>query len=110
MTYRLERCVACYEFVDHYDESPDVYPLIVPSTDINLGSKVEVGPDDCEHVPSGSSREGLFGDSEINDFYLPSALIIEYVLGLYVSVADVVSMQILQSFQYLFNYLYKFLF
>jgi hypothetical protein len=95
--FRFERSVACYKFVDHDTESPDVYPLIVTSPNINLGRKVEVCSYDCEHIPSGSPREGLFGDSKVNDFYLASALVVEYVLGLYVSVADVVLMQILEA-------------
>ena len=95
MTDRFKRCVASYEFVDHYAESPDVYSLIVASTNVDLRSEIEVGSDDSQHISPDSPRESLFGNPKVNDFNLSRALVVEDVFRFNVSMENVVFVQVL---------------
>ena len=63
-----------------------------------------------QHISPDSSEESLLGNSEINDLDFVLRLIIENVLGLYISVADVSIVQVLDGLQNLVDNIFELLF
>ena len=101
---RLEGSPASHQFEDGHTKCPQVDPLVVASADKNLRRHVVVGADDGEHVSPLTAQEGFLGDAEVDDLDLLVGFVVEDVLWLDVSVADISAMKISKSGQYLSDY------
>ena len=82
---------------DRNTQSPQVNSLIVSSSNEDLRSHEEVGSDDCEHVSPLPSKEGPLGDAEVNEFDLFLFFVKQYILRLYIPMADISGVKVLKG-------------
>ena len=97
MVFGLERRIACNKFVDSDTQSPDINSFIIASSEVDLGCKEEISPNDGEHVSATSPQKCLFGYAKINNFNFLILLIIEYIFGFDIPMAYIMRMQVAEG-------------
>lgn len=94
MILRLKRRISSNQLVNGDPQCPEIYPFIVSSSDVHLRCQVKLRADDRKHIPPVTPLEGLLADAEIDDLDLLLLRVIEYVLRLYIPMADILIMNI----------------
>lgn len=94
-----EGSAADYHFVQSHSHCPAVHFLGVAPAVEHFRRFVVQSPRFCEHFLVPPSQPHVFADSEVNDFEDLLRGVVENVLGLYVSVAKVAAVDVLQRLE-----------
>lgn len=100
MIMRLKRSCFFNESVYEYTKSPEVNPLIITSSSEHLRSTIIGCSSHGEHFFSSSTFKTFTTASKVNQNCPLIFFIVQYIFGLYVSVANVFFMNVLQSFNH----------
>lgn len=95
--------MACDHLKHSDSQRPEIDSFVVASSEVNFWSLIVVSADHGQHVSAHSSLVSLFADAEVDDLHCLTERAIQYIFGLYISVAYIPIMQILQRFHKLFH-------
>lgn len=110
MILRFKRSVTSDKLIDRDSQGPEVYSFIVTPSDEDFRGEIEMCADDCQHVSAHTSQESFFGNAKVDQLDLPCYAVIEYILWLDVSMADVTVVKVCDSRDDLFDDVLKFFF
>jgi hypothetical protein len=94
---RLERSEPTHDFEHGNPQGPHIDHFIIPPSLEHLRSSIEGSSRGSQHISLASPLLDLLADSEINDFYRFVVLVVKYVFGFDVPMANLPVVDIPES-------------
>jgi len=95
--------LTCSQLKQSDSQSPKINFFVIPSPKKDFGCQILRSADDGDHISAFSSEKGAFADAKIDEFDLPGERVIQYVIRLDISVADVPLVDVADGCQQLLN-------